>query len=182
MTKKEIKEIIKNGIAPVKLVRVFMSYDANYRYYLPLKASDKLFLGAAEDDFILDGYCVRRFRDVKKAECKDDKCLEILHREGIIAALACPEVDVTDFYTVFSSLQKLGGNVIVEKGSLDEELWEFTIGKIERVCKNKVYMRGFDADGIWDEEPTEILFSNITSVTFGSRYVEVFSKYVPKLD
>ena len=89
---------------------------------------------------------------------------------------------MTDFYTVFSSLQKLGRNVIVEKGSLDEELWEFTIGKIERVCKNKVYMRGFDADGIWDEEPTEILFSNVTSVTFGSRYVEVFSKYVPKLD
>ena len=182
MTKKEIKEIIKNGITPIKLVRVFMSYDANYRYYLPLKASDKLFLGAAEDDFILDGYCVRRFRDVKKAEVKDDKCLEILHREGIVGALACPEVDVTDFYTVFSSLQKLGRNVIVEKGSLDEELWEFTIGKIERVCKNKVYMRGFDADGIWDEEPTEILFSNVTSVTFGSRYVEVFSKYVPKLD
>lgn len=182
MTKKEIKEIIKNGIAPVNLVRVFMSYDANYRYYLPLKASDKLFMGAAEDDFILDGYCVRRFRDVKKAECKDDKCLEILHREGIIEALACPEVDVTDFYTVFSSLQKLGRNVIVEKGSLDEALWEFTIGKIEKVCKNKVYMRGFDADGIWDEEPTEILFSNVTSVTFGSRYVEVFSKYVPKID
>jgi hypothetical protein len=43
-------------------------------------------------------------------------------------------------------------------------------------------MRGFDADGIWDEEPTEILFSNVTSVTFGSRYVEVFSKYVPKID
>jgi hypothetical protein len=178
MTKKEIKEIIKSGISPVKICRVFMSYDANYRYYLPLKVSDKPFLGAAEDDFILNGYCVRRFRDVNKAEIKDDKCLEILHKEGIIESLTCPDVDVTDFYTVFSSLQKIGKNIIVEKGSLDEELWEYTIGKIEKVCKNKVYMRGFDADGIWDEENTEILFSNITSVTFGSRYDEIFSKYV----
>jgi hypothetical protein len=52
MIKKEIKEIIKNGISPVKLWRVFMNYDANYRYYLQLKASDKLFWGADEYDFI----------------------------------------------------------------------------------------------------------------------------------
>ena len=47
-----------------------------------------------------------------------------------------------------------------------------------KVLKNKVLFRHFDADGIWQDEPYEILFSQITTVTFGSRYVEVFSKYV----
>ena len=36
----------------------------------------------------------------------------------------------------------------------------------------------FDADGIWQDELLEIPFSQITTVVFGSRYVETLSKYV----
>ena len=87
-------------------------------------------------------------------------------------------MDLSDWYSVFLSLQKMGKNIIVEKESLDDDEWEFAIGRIEKVLKNKVLFRHFDADGIWQDEPYEILFSQITTVTFGSRYVEVFSKYV----
>ena len=38
----------------------------------------------------------------------------------------------------------------------------------------------FDADGIWQENPVKIRFKDIKSVEFGSRYVDVFSKYVLK--
>jgi len=36
----------------------------------------------------------------------------------------------------------------------------------------------FDADGIWSEEPVKIGYNIVTSITFNSRYVDVFSKYV----
>lgn len=38
-----------------------------------------------------------------------------------------------------------------------------------------------DADGVWIDELFEMPFSQITSITFGSRYVEVFSKYLPPI-
>ena len=82
MKKSEIKALI-SGTTPMReLCRVFFKYDHNYRYIIPLSLSDKLFLAANEDDFIIDGFTVRRFQDVKKVEIKDDKCVEIIKKEG----------------------------------------------------------------------------------------------------
>lgn len=178
MTKTEMKEMMKNAIEPRRLCRVYMKYDAHYWYYFPLLVSDKLFLGAEEDDFILDGYSIRMFRDVKKVEIKDDKCSEILRAEGVPDGLVVPEVDVSDWYHVFLSLQCLGKNVIVEEETVDGVDSQFAIGKIVKVLKQKVLLREFDADGIWQEGLLEIPYTRMTSVTFGSRYVEVFSKYL----
>lgn len=69
-------------------------------------------------------------------------------------------------------------NIIVEKESLNDDECEFAIGKIVKVLKTKVIFKGFDADGVWQEDFYEIPYSQITSVTFASRYVDVFSKYV----
>ena len=46
----------------------------------------------------------------------------------------------------------------------------------KKLCR--VFFKHFDADGIWQDECYEIPFSQITSVTFASRYVDIFSKYV----
>ena len=92
--------------------------------------------------------------------------------------MTLPDLDLTDWHSVFLSLQRIGKNIIVEKESLDEDEWEFAIGHIEKVLKNKLLFKHFDADGIWQEELLEIPFSQITTVKFGSRYVETFSKYI----
>lgn len=55
----------------------------------------------------------------------------------------------------------------------------FAIGKIEKVCRKHVCLRYFGPDGIWDDEQWKISYDDITSVTIGSRYAEVFSKYLP---
>ena len=178
MKKSEMKEIVRAAIEPKGLCRMFFKYDFNYRYYFPFQASDKLFLGAEEDDFIIDGFSIRRFCDLTKVQIKDDKCIEIIRNEGILNNLSAPEVDLTDWHSVFLSLQRIGKNIIVEKESLDEDEREYAIGHIEKVLKNKVLFKHFDADGIWQDEQLEIPFSKITSVTFGSRYVETFSKYI----
>ena len=181
MTKTKIKEIINIGLVQKKLCRIFLRYDVNYRYYFPLICSDKLFLGAEEDDFILNGYCIRRFRDVKKAQIRDDMCDKILELEGITDSLTAPDVDLTNWETVFKSLQKQNNNIIVEKESLDDEGSEFVIGRIEKVYKRFAYVRHFDADGIWQDEPYRIPYTEITSITFASRYVNVFSKHLAAL-
>jgi len=181
MTKTQIKEMMKQSIEPHKICRVFLAYDVNYRYYFPLIVGERLFLGAEEDDFILDGYSMRRFKDVVKSEIKDDKCLEIDTAEGLLEHLIIPDIDVTDWATSLTSLQAIGKNIIIENESLDENEAKFAIGKVVKVLKNKVLFKAFDADGVWEDELWEIPFSKITSITFGSRYVEVFSKYLPPI-
>lgn len=112
MTKQEIKVIVSNCITPRIICRIFFKYDKNYWYYFPLKANDKLFLGVAEDDFILNGYTIRRFRDITKAEIKNDICLDINIKEGIVDRIIVPDVDITSWETIFISLQKIGKNII----------------------------------------------------------------------
>ena len=87
-----------------------------------------------------------------------------------------PDIDITDWYSAFSSLSKLNINIIVEKESLDDDECEFVIGKIVKVLKTKVIFKHFD--GVWQEDYYEIPYSQITSITIGNRYVSVFSKYV----
>ena len=178
MKKSEMKELASKAIETKTLCYVNFRYDHYSLHHFPLKMSDRLFLGAKHDDFLLDGFEIRRFCDMTKIKFNDDKRNEILKAEGIVDALTVPDIDLTDWHSVFLSLQKLNKNIIVEKESLDDDEWQFAIGRIEKVLKNKIWFRHFDADGIWEDEPHEIMFSQITTVTFGSRYVEVFSKYV----
>lgn len=181
MTKLEMRALLREAIDPPKICLVYFGYDANYFNLFPLRVSQRLFLAAQEDDFILDGWTIRRARDVRLVKIKDDRCLEIARAEGLLTGLACPNIDLEDWPSALSSLRELGRNVIIRHESLLEEEYEFYIGRILRVHRRKVLFRHFDADGIWDEKVSEIPFSRITSITFGSRYVEVFSKYLPAM-
>jgi hypothetical protein len=178
MTKGEIKEVINGCIQQKKICNVYFRYDHCYWNLIPLKANDKLFLSVKEDDFILNGYTIRRFKDMNKVKAKDDMCDRILAHEGITDTIETPDIDIDDWKAVFESLKLLGKNIIVEKESLDEREWEFAIGRIEKIYNRFAYVRHFDADGIWQEEPFQIPYSEITSITWMSRYVDIFSKYV----
>ena len=178
MKKAEMIELLQNSVEQKPLLRLFLKYDVYYTYWFPFGASNKLLLAAEEDDFIINGFSIRRISDIKKVEFKEDKCNEILKAEKVLDCLSAPEIDLSDWHSAFLSLQKLEKNIIIEHESLEEKEWDFWIGRIEKVLKTKVVFRHFDADGIWQEEPYEIPFSRITSVTFDSRYVTVFSKYV----
>lgn len=178
MKKAEMIDLLQRSVEQKQLLRLFLKYDAYYSYWFPLGASQKLLLAAKEDDFIIDGFSIRRISDIKKIEFKDDKCSEILKAEKVLDRLSAPAIDLSDWHSAFLSLQKIEKNIIIEHESLEEKEWDFWIGRIEKVLKTKVVFRHFDADGIWQEEPYEIPFSGITSVTVDSRYVNVFSKYV----
>lgn len=92
-----------------------------------------------------------------------------------------PTVDISNWETIFNSLKDLNSNIIVEKESLKDDECEFIIGRIDRVYKKFAYVYHFDADGIWQDEPFRIPYTEITSISFGTRYVETFSKYLKEL-
>ena len=176
MRKSDIKSIVREAINSRKLLQELMKYNNYYELCFPVSYSNKLFLAANEHDFIIDGFTIYRFKDVKEVLITGDKYFEIAKEEGLIESIEAPDIDISDWYNVFVSLQEINKNIIVENGY--EENSFFAIGKIKKVTKTKVYMQYFDADGIWEEELWEIPFTQITSVSFGTRYIEVFSKYV----
>ena len=121
MKKAEIKDIIRGAIKPRMLCGVLFGFAQNFRYYFPLKVSDKLFLAANDDDFLINGFSVMRFRDAKKAKINNYKYMNIMNAEGILDKIEVPDIDVTDWHSVFESLSKLYLVITVEKESLDED-------------------------------------------------------------
>jgi len=180
MTKKTIKELMDEAARNLNIANIYMAYNENYYNLIPLKASGQLFLAINEDDFIFDGFRISRFRDVKEIRIKNDKCDEIMQSEGLLNDLYIPEINLENWKTVFDGLKGIGKNVIVEYETAEGKDDNFAIGKIERVYNGCLYMYCFDADGIWETEPYRIPYNEVTSVTFDSRYINIFTKYIPR--
>lgn len=178
MTKQEIREVIRKAAEEKKVANVLMRYNENYYNLIPLSVSNKLFLAINEDDFIVDGYRISRFVDVKKARIKDDMCDRIIKQEGILSTVKAPDIKIGTWKNTFEGLKDLCRNVIIEKETAEGIDDEFNIGRIQKIYNDFVYVLHFDADGIWQDKPYKIKYSDITSVTFESRYVSVFSKYI----
>lgn len=178
MKKSDIKLLINNSIEQRQLCRVKFDYDDNTWFVFPLATNEKLVLCANEEEFILNGYSIRRFRDIEKAQCEVDKIFSMVKSEGIIEQLVTPKIDMMDWQTIFTSLKEQNKNIIVENEKAEEDDHSFIIGRIIKATKTKVVMQHFDADGIWEEKFYEVPYTKITSVSFGTRYVETFSKYL----
>lgn len=177
MNKHNIKALLRQGADEKNriLCRTYFKYDENYFYFFPLEVSDKFFLGVEEDDFILDGYTIRRIKDIKKVEHKNDICLEILKKEGVTDNIEVPDIKLKSWKSIFKELRKMDRNIIIEKEYIDGA---FYIGRIEEVYSDYLIFRHFDGDGNWLSRPYRIFYEHITSVTWGSRYVDIFSKYI----
>lgn len=179
LTESEIRIVLASAIENPKICRVYFDYDPNYFYYFPLAVGKKLFIGANEDDFSIDGYTIRRIKDVVSVKIKDDKCLEIDIAEGLLDEIALPDIDISSWHSAFESLKELDRNIIVEKESSIADDCQFAIGRIAQINDDYLLLREFDAEGNWLYDNTIIPYSEITSVTIDSRYVRVFSKYLP---
>jgi hypothetical protein len=105
-------------------------------------------------------------------------CDKILWSEGLTTNIAIPGINICNWKTVFESLKHMNKNIIIEKRTIDGKDEQFVIGRIEKIYNNFAYVWNFDADGIWDDSPIRVPFSEITNIKFGSRYADVFSKYV----
>ncbi|WBW95971.1 hypothetical protein [Oceanirhabdus sp. W0125-5] len=178
MKKSEIKGLVKSSMENINVINAYFRFDTSYVNLIPLSLNDKLFLVINEYDFIFNGYSIYRFKDLIKVKTKNDMCDKILKSEGLTSNIIVPDIDISCWKSVFESIKKMNRNIIVEKQTIDGEDSEFIIGRIEKIYKNFAYVWHFDADGIWGESPLKIPYSQITNITFGSRYVDTFSKYI----
>ena len=179
MIKPGIAEAIRAYEAQRKVCNLYFRYQRGYFINLiPLASSDTLFLCAQETDFLLDGFTVRRLKDVLRVKAVSNKCDDILRCEGILDGLTVPDIDLSGWQMVFESLRRLHNNVIVEKETPDGHDEIYVVGRIVELQPRHLLLRHFDADGVWQREPFRIAYSALTSVTFGSRYMEIFSRYI----
>lgn len=176
MKKQEKINLIQKAIQETVICRCYFVYDQNYFYYYPNAVNEKFFLGQEEDDFLLDGYCIRKISQLKKIEVKDDKCQEINKLFGITDQVVDPGIDISSWQSIFESLSKLDTYIQIEDAFGEQ----FAIGIIQKVLKDKLYFKHFDADGIWDEADLDIRYSQITSVCWGTRYAQYWKRYMER--
>jgi len=174
MKKQEKIDLTKQGISETAICRCYFTYDQNYFYYYPNAVNDKFILGQEEDDFLLDGYCIRKISHLKKVEIKDDKCNEINRMFGVTNQIVNPDIDISSWHSIFRSLSQLDTYIQIE----DAANSQFAIGVIEKVLKDRLCFKSFDADGVWDKEGFEIRYSQITSVQWGTRYAQYWKRYL----
>lgn len=174
MKKQEKIELLQRGIAEKEICRCYFIYDNECSYYYPNAVNDQFLLAQEEDDFALDGYCIRKISHLKKVEIKADLCNAINKFNGTHEQIKMPPVDIASWKSIFDALKKLESFVIIE----NELSGEFAIGIIEKVLNNKLYFKPFDADGFWDETGLEIPYSQITTVKWDCRYAQVWQKYL----
>ncbi len=173
MKKEKIITCIENAAGTYELCRCWFEYDKNYHYFYIFDFNAKLFLGMEEDDFQLNGFQIRRIADIRKIETRMDACTLINREYEILKNIKRPAVNLGSWQTAFESLERLGCFVILE----NEIKQEIYAGKIKKVKRKSLVFQEFDADGVWQEE-CEILYDDITTVTFKDRYSSTWQKYL----
>ncbi len=170
--------LLHNSIDTYQICRCHFKYDLSYWYFYILDHSDKLFLGVEEDDFMLDGFQIRKISDLTKIEIKNDLCAKINEETNILVNICKPGVNISSWKTVFESLKALNNFIIIENEKLGDDSF-FYMGKIAKIKKTCVIFSHVDADGEWYDN-IEIPYSKVTSVTFNDRYSKTWQKYLSK--
>lgn len=180
MKKSDIIDIINDSIEAKKLCRIGYQYDDVLKFCFPLLISDGLYLSSIEGNFEFCGYHIGMISNIYMADTKTkgDRIFDIIEAEGISKYMNVPDIDISDWKSVFESLKKYDRYIIVKNEKDYDSSFFLVTGKIVKVTSKYVVMQIFDCDGEWDERLHQIPFSKITSVEFDTRYCNVFSKYI----
>ena len=177
MKKEKKLTILMNSKNTYDLCRCYFKYDINYFYFYIFDFNNKFFLGLEEDDFITDGFQIRKISDMKKIELKDDKCIEFNRQNKLLDGINVPNININSWKDIFKSLKELNRIIIVEDENINPKESEYAIGKVIKVKDSEVHLKVFDADGNWLDGYLVIPFRFISSVTFNSRYSVQWEKY-----
>lgn len=173
--RQESLSLLRGAVRTYRLCRCYFSYDPEYWYFYLFGISDQLMLGAEEDDFLLDGFQIRRLADLRRVEIKDDLCVRINVENGLLCGVERPTIDLSSWKSVFESFPH-DLMLIVQNESAGRRGF-FYLGYITRVDQTYIVFSSFDADGR-RTDGIHIFYDAITSVTFGDRYSATWQKYL----
>jgi hypothetical protein len=151
--------------------------DPHRLYGLLVAESDSLLLIQREDDFEFDGYVVIRRKDITKSFVgeSNDYCERLMRKERLWRnpTKAIRSLPLSDWKALLTALS--GELVIIE----NERKESFFIGPIVGCDARGVRIQYFDGCGKW-QEIERVPYRAITSVQFGSRYIRVHGRHLPR--
>lgn len=145
---------------------------------IPVSVEDALVVLQKENNFALDGFVAMRTGDITELEQMDDSpfCRRALEGEKAYDAVRAPGFDCCDWQSLLTGIRKnWGGWASVECESTEETI--YYVGRITAVDSRYLTMKRVDADGTWHPDAATLPLDEVTLVTFGDRYLGVFSKY-----
>ena len=178
MNNLEKQNLLRNSIGTYDHCCALLNYDPNELYFYVLDVAENLFLCVEEDDFMLDGFQIRKISDLKKLEIDDTISQKINEENRLLKGVRAPEIDLSTWKSVLESLKPLDTLIIVENEK-DSDNGFFHMGYVTEIQKKFVVFSAVDADGIWYEN-IKIPYSQITSVTFNDRYSQTWQRYLQK--
>lgn len=150
---------------------------------IPLALGRKLLLllEVNTDLLVPDGFTVVRMEDVAEVGSDEwDRFADrVLADESLLPAPGTvSELRLGSWAQLLADLHARGERVSVECEPHEDA---YFLGAILRAGRDQVEIRHIDPAGRWEEESWSIAYRDLTRVRFGSRYIDVFSRYAGEL-
>ena len=152
--------------------------DISYYYYI-VDYSEKLFIGACEEDFLINGFRIHKVSYLDKIKIRNDITTAINEKNRILDGIDNPDIELSSWKETLQSLKGLKHFVIIQNEMEAKGKQFFYLGRINKIKKSKVIFTHYDVNGSIKDN-IEIPFDEITSITFGDRYSKTWEEYISK--
>lgn len=171
-TKKANLEVALRHRSLISIITDKQSGNEKYRGFVI--GLSELFL--ATDDILewhSDG--LRLYPRNKISKCirsqREENNEKVLKSNGVQATLKYGWLILNSFESLFYSIQERNETLVIAYDNIT------AVGEISKILSDTIVLRSFDPDGVWYDEPCEILFSEITHLCIGDEYSTVLSAY-----
>ena len=146
---------------------------------VPVAVENELVVLQRQANFVLDGYCALRTGDITEVEQMDDVPFlkKVMAGEKLYDAVKAPGFACRGWQELLEGIMaQYGGWAAVEcEGNPEESL--YFLGRLMKVDSRYLTMKRVDALGNWLSDPLVLPLDDVTLVSFGDRYLEIFRKY-----
>jgi len=146
---------------------------------VPVAVENELVVLQRLTNFVLDGYCALRTGDITEVEQMDDVPFlkKVMAGEKLYDAVKAPGFACRGWQELLEGIMaQYGGWAAVEcEGNPEESL--YFLGRVQKVDNRYLTMKRVDALGNWLSDPLVLPLDDVTLVSFGDRYLEIFRKY-----
>ena len=120
---------------------------------VPVAVENELVVLQRQTNFVLDGYCALRTGDITEAEQMDDVPFlkKVMAGEKLYDAVKAPDFSCRGWQELLEGIMAQYGGYLT--------------------------MKRVDALGNWLSDPLVLPLDDVTLVSFGDRYLEIFRKY-----
>lgn len=146
---------------------------------VPVAVENELVVLQRQTNFVLDGYSALRTGDITEVEQMDDVPFlkKVMAGEKLYDAVKAPGFACRGWQELLEGIMaQYGGWAAVEcEGNPEESL--YFLGRLMKVDSRYLTMKRVDALGNWLSDPLVLPLDDVTLVSFGDRYLEIFRKY-----